>query len=78
MRIRLSIALLAGLLMLGACQRETEAPPAPFAMTQDAMGRYCGMMRSRRAVAGSAEVAAPEIIAPSPTSAARCDPTAWS
>jgi copper chaperone NosL len=42
-RIRLSIALLAGLLMLGACQRETEAPPAPFAMTQDAMGRYCGM-----------------------------------
>lgn len=35
--------LLAGLLVLGACQREAEKPPAPFAMTEDAMGRYCGM-----------------------------------
>ena len=37
------MALLAGLLALGGCQREAEAPPAPFAMTEDAMGRYCGM-----------------------------------
>ncbi|KQZ99865.1 copper resistance protein CopZ [Mesorhizobium sp. Root157] len=34
---------LAGLLALGACQRQAEAPPPPFAMTEDAMGRYCGM-----------------------------------
>ncbi len=41
------MALLAGLglllPLLGACQREAEAPPAPFAMTEEAMGRYCGM-----------------------------------
>jgi copper chaperone NosL len=41
------VTLLAGLLLLlpalGACQREAEAPPAPFAMTEEAMGRYCGM-----------------------------------
>ena len=43
MRLRLTIALLAGFLALGACQREEEPPPAPFAMTEDAMGRYCGM-----------------------------------
>ncbi len=47
MRPRLTIALLAGLLALlptlGACQREAEPPPAPFAMTDEAMGRYCGM-----------------------------------
>ena len=43
MRPRLTIAILAGLLALGACQREAEAPPTPFAMTEDAMGRYCGM-----------------------------------
>ena len=43
MRLRLTIMVLAGLLALGACQRETEAPPPPFAMTEDAMGRYCGM-----------------------------------
>ena len=43
MRMRLAVTLLAGLLLLGACQREAEAPPAPFAMTEDAMGRYCGM-----------------------------------
>jgi len=42
-RLRLSVALLAGLLALGACQREAEPPPAPFAMTEEAMGRYCGM-----------------------------------
>ena len=43
MRARLTVTLLAGLLLLGACQRQTEAPPAPFAMTEEAMGRYCGM-----------------------------------
>lgn len=43
MRLRLTIALLAGFLALGACQREEEPPPAPFAMTENAMGRYCGM-----------------------------------
>jgi len=42
-RVRLTVTLLAGLLLLGACQRQTEAPPAPFAMTEEAMGRYCGM-----------------------------------
>jgi len=42
-KLALTITLLAGLLALGACQREAEAPPAPFAMTEDAMGRYCGM-----------------------------------
>lgn len=47
MRPRLTVTLLSGLLLLlpalGACQREAEAPPAPFAMTEEAMGRYCGM-----------------------------------
>ena len=43
MRVRLTVSLLAGLLLVGACQREAEAPPAPFAMTEEAMGRYCGM-----------------------------------
>lgn len=43
MRRPLTMALLAALLALGACQREAEAPPAPFAMTEEAMGRYCGM-----------------------------------
>jgi copper chaperone NosL len=39
----LKIGLLASLLALGACQRAPEQPPAPFAMTEEAMGRYCGM-----------------------------------
>lgn len=43
MKRGMTIALLAGLLALGACQREAEVPPAPFAMTEEAMGRYCGM-----------------------------------
>jgi copper chaperone NosL len=37
------LTLLAGLVVLGACEREAETPPAPFAMTEEAMGRYCGM-----------------------------------
>ncbi|BCH21897.1 NosL copper chaperone [Mesorhizobium sp. L-8-3] len=40
---RFAIMMLAGLLALGACEPETENAPAPFAMTEDAMGRYCGM-----------------------------------
>lgn len=43
MRRRLSATLLAGLLALGGCQPEVETPPLPFAMTEEAMGRYCGM-----------------------------------
>ena len=43
MRSHLTVTLLAVLAALGACQREAEAPPAPFAMTEEAMGRYCGM-----------------------------------
>ncbi len=43
MRMRLTATLFAGLLLLGACQREADVPPAPFAMTEEAMGRYCGM-----------------------------------
>ncbi len=39
----LKIGLLASLLVLGACQRAPEPPPAPFAMTEEVMGRYCGM-----------------------------------
>jgi copper chaperone NosL len=42
-RFHATIALLAALLALAACQRQTDAPPAPFAMTEEAMGRYCGM-----------------------------------
>ncbi|KQU97110.1 copper resistance protein CopZ [Mesorhizobium sp. Root102] len=43
MKRHLKIGLLASLLVLGACQRTPEAPPPPFAMTEEAMGRYCGM-----------------------------------
>ena len=43
MKPHLKIGLLASLLALGACQRAPEPPPAPFAMTEEAMGRYCGM-----------------------------------
>jgi copper chaperone NosL len=42
-KLPLTIVLLTGLLSLGACQREAEAPPAPFTMTEEAIGRYCGM-----------------------------------
>lgn len=40
---RLAVIALASLLLLGACGREEDAPPAPAAMTEAAMGRYCGM-----------------------------------
>jgi copper chaperone NosL len=34
----------AALFVLGACSAEEKAPPpAPFALTQEAIGRYCGM-----------------------------------
>lgn len=40
------IRLLAALLMLGlaACDDKPSAPPAPAAMTRDAVGHYCGMI----------------------------------
>lgn len=42
--MRLRMILLAGsLIALDGCQRGPETMPAPFAMTEDAMGRYCGM-----------------------------------
>lgn len=44
MRIVPVIVLLLSSLLVSACEGEKEAtPPAPFALTEDAMGRYCGM-----------------------------------
>lgn len=43
MRLRLILVLLASLLALGACTPEEPAQPAPFSMTEEALGRYCGM-----------------------------------
>ncbi|WP_442897032.1 nitrous oxide reductase accessory protein NosL [Enterovirga sp.] len=42
MRPGLAFAALA-LLLMGGCKEEAEAPPPPFALTREAMGRYCGM-----------------------------------
>ncbi|TGQ72945.1 MULTISPECIES: nitrous oxide reductase accessory protein NosL [unclassified Mesorhizobium] len=42
--MRLGLTLLAGsLIAIAGCQRGPDKTPAPFAMTEDAMGRYCGM-----------------------------------
>ncbi|MER9653064.1 nitrous oxide reductase accessory protein NosL [Mesorhizobium sp. M0152] len=42
--MRLGLTLLAGsLIAIAGCQRGPDKMPAPFAMTEDAMGRYCGM-----------------------------------
>ncbi|TPI49222.1 MULTISPECIES: nitrous oxide reductase accessory protein NosL [unclassified Mesorhizobium] len=42
--MRLGLGLLAGsLIAIAGCQRGPDKMPAPFAMTEDAMGRYCGM-----------------------------------
>lgn len=38
-----SLAVLAFALGLVACSPEDKAPPPPFALTETAMGRYCGM-----------------------------------
>lgn len=43
MRLHLILVLLTGLLALGACKPEEPQQPAPFSMTEEAMGRYCGM-----------------------------------
>ncbi|GHD07586.1 nitrous oxide reductase accessory protein NosL [Tianweitania populi] len=44
MRTAWAIAALAASLLLGACSEEKVAEmPPPFALTEEAMGRYCGM-----------------------------------
>lgn len=44
MRILAAISLAATLVVLAGCTAQQEAPPPPpFALTADAMGRYCGM-----------------------------------
>lgn len=44
MRISIAIILLATSLSLQSCsQQEDASPPLPFALTEEAMGRYCGM-----------------------------------
>ncbi|TCV67226.1 nitrous oxide reductase accessory protein NosL [Neorhizobium sp. S3-V5DH] len=44
MNVPLAIIALASTLLLSGCSGQEEAtPPAPFALTEDAMGRYCGM-----------------------------------
>ncbi|CAD7052029.1 copper chaperone [Pseudorhizobium halotolerans] len=44
MRLPIFAAVLASSLVLLSCSKEeAEAPPPPFALTEDAMGRYCGM-----------------------------------
>lgn len=44
MKIAPVIALLfSGLLLTGCSEEKVAAPPEPFALTEEAMGRYCGM-----------------------------------
>ncbi len=44
MRLPMIAAVLASSLVLPSCSNEeADAPPPPFALTEDAMGRYCGM-----------------------------------
>lgn len=44
MRILAALSLAAALAFAGGCSRQEEtAAPAPFALTQEAIGRYCGM-----------------------------------
>jgi copper chaperone NosL len=44
MKTAFAIAALAASLLLGACSEEKQAEiPPPFALTEEAMGRYCGM-----------------------------------
>ncbi len=44
MRLSITIGVLAASLLLSACNgKEEAAMPPPFALTEEAMGRYCGM-----------------------------------
>ena len=44
MRFTVATAILAATLVLAGCQKEENATmPSPYALTADAMGRYCGM-----------------------------------
>nr|CAD6405632.1 NosL family protein [Rhizobium sp. Q54] len=38
-----AIVLMASLLLLSCSKEEATSPPPPFSLTEDAMGRYCGM-----------------------------------
>ncbi|KXF76086.1 copper resistance protein CopZ [Paramesorhizobium deserti] len=42
-RFLLAVAMAALTLSLQACQREADAPPTPFSLTEEALGHYCGM-----------------------------------
>lgn len=43
MRLILAAAAITASLLLSACQKESAVVPPPFALTEEAMGRYCGM-----------------------------------
>jgi len=44
MRLSITIGALGASLFLSACSGQEEAAmPSPFALTEEAMGRYCGM-----------------------------------
>lgn len=43
MRLSIAIGTIAACLLLSACSDEKASMPAPFALTEEAMGRYCGM-----------------------------------
>ncbi|MCA1403969.1 nitrous oxide reductase accessory protein NosL [Ensifer sp. IC3342] len=43
MRQALTAAMLTAVFLLGGCEKEEAKTPAPYALTADAMGRYCGM-----------------------------------
>lgn len=43
MRFSIAVGTIAASLLLSACSEEQAAMPAPFALTEEAMGRYCGM-----------------------------------
>ena len=38
-----ALAFLSPLLLAGCEEKQQSAPPAPFTLTTDAIGRYCGM-----------------------------------
>ncbi|MBP1886038.1 nitrous oxide reductase accessory protein NosL [Sinorhizobium mexicanum] len=43
MRLALTAVMLTAMFLLGGCEKEEAKTPAPYALTADAMGRYCGM-----------------------------------